>query len=574
MAAGTSTNGSPPGLPRIAIVGAGLASLRCTSLLLKSLPPSHITVYEARSRVGGRLHQALCGGHVVDEGPNWIHGTGDNPIMDLATATDTTVFEADEAGGDVYDREGRRMSKAEAEWTSGMVWEGIVEAMRYSEAHGTEISADESLFEWLRRRWQDAAAKGEQGFDGPPEARKRKVRDLTEESRMWGAFVGGVIERQSLRWFWMEECVEGGNVFVADTYAKILEHISRPVIESGCIRFNSEVVRVQVLDNDKGVEVTLRVGETAVFDEVICTAPLGWLKQHHKDVFHPPLPPHIQSAVENIGYGRLEKVYATFPEAWWLQSQDPHQQPSSTTVDGTATPDKDHNNNDPNRPLSIFTHLHPPSITPKNTPTTTTEADPFPSSNINIVSLAHLPEPTAHPTLLFYIYGPHSTALVTSLQNLTVHGEEYNQLVWDFIHPYLTKLPGYIEGDTRCRPVEQGLYATQWATDPFAGGGSYTNLQVGLVEGEEGVRSMRVGEGMTRETSRGGESGGDGAEGEDGEEEEEGLSRGKNPRRGGVWLAGEHTAPVVAMGTTTGAWMSGEGVARRVGGKWGFEVGD
>lgn len=31
-----------------------------------------------------------------------------------------------------------------------------------------------------------------------------------------------------------------------------------------------------------------------------------------------------------------------------------------------------------------------------------------------------------------------------------------------------------------------------------------------------------------------------------------------------LWLAGEHTAPFIALGTTTGAYWSGEGVARRI----------
>lgn len=32
----------------------------------------------------------------------------------------------------------------------------------------------------------------------------------------------------------------------------------------------------------------------------------------------------------------------------------------------------------------------------------------------------------------------------------------------------------------------------------------------------------------------------------------------------GIWFAGEHTAPFIALGTTTGAYWSGEGVARRI----------
>ena len=40
------------------------------------------------------------------------------------------------------------------------------------------------------------------------------------------------------------------------------------------------------------------------------------------------------------------------------------------------------------------------------------------------------------------------------------------------------------------------------------------------------------------------------------------LRHGLPERR--VWFAGEHTAPFVALGTVTGAWWSGDGVARRI----------
>lgn len=41
----------------------------------------------------------------------------------------------------------------------------------------------------------------------------------------------------------------------------------------------------------------------------------------------------------------------------------------------------------------------------------------------------------------------------------------------------------------------------------------------------------------------------------------------------GVWLAGEHTAPFVALGTVTGAWWSGEAVARRIAAAYGLGPG-
>ena len=44
------------------------------------------------------------------------------------------------------------------------------------------------------------------------------------------------------------------------------------------------------------------------------------------------------------------------------------------------------------------------------------------------------------------------------------------------------------------------------------------------------------------------------------------------PERG-IWFAGEHTAPFVALGTTTGAYWSGESAALRVLAAHGLVVG-
>jgi len=77
--------------------------------------------------------------------------------------------------------------------------------------------------------------------------------------------------------------------------------------------------------------------------------------------------------------------------------------------------------------------------------------------------------------------------------------------------------------------VPTGALATAWAKDELAGYGSYSNFQTGLERGDEDIECMR-----------------------------EGL-----PERR-VWLAGEHTAPFKALGTVTGAYWAGEGVARRI----------
>lgn len=152
--------------------------------------------------------------------------------------------------------------------------------------------------------------------------------------------------------------------------------------------------------------------------------------------------------------------------------------------------------------------------------------------NQEAVNLAALPGDTAHPTLLFYTYGPtsqHVADLVTKHPDRT----EQKQVLTEFFKPYFSRLPNYSASDPDHAPL--AILATAWANDELAGYGSYANFQVGLERGDEDVEIMRKG----------------------------------CPERG-LWFAGEHTAPFVALGTVTGAWWSGDGVARRISRAWGL----
>jgi monoamine oxidase len=55
------------------------------------------------------------------------------------------------------------------------------------------------------------------------------------------------------------------------------------------------------------ISISTDNGRSLEFDEVVVTAPLGWLKKN-KHVFEPPLPQRLSTAIDSIGYGSLEKV--------------------------------------------------------------------------------------------------------------------------------------------------------------------------------------------------------------------------------------------------------------------------
>ena len=113
---------------------------------------------------------------------------------------------------------------------------------------------------------------------------------------------------------------------------------------------------------------------------------------------------------------------------------------------------------------------------------------------------------------------------------------EYTSALWRLFEPYVSFLPNYDAASSDCQPVD--ALATAWVNDELAGNGSYTNFPVGLEQGDEDVEVLR--QGMPE---------------------------------AGIWLAGEHTAPFVALGTVTGAYWAGEGVARRILRAYGVEEG-
>lgn len=163
-------------------------------------------------------------------------------------------------------------------------------------------------------------------------------------------------------------------------------------------------------------------------------------------------------------------------------------------------------------------------------PTYASESNPR-KWNQEVVELASLTPETSHPTLLFYTYGEQSQYLTSQVAGLSP--EKKDEFLLDWFKPYYSRLPNYSETEPDCKPC--GCLATDWLHDEFAGFGSYSNFQVGLEAGDDDIRTMR-----------------------------DGL-----PNQG-LWMAGEHTAPFVGLGTATGAYWSGESVGRRIAESYGW----
>lgn len=82
---------------------------------------------------------------------------------------------------------------------SAASWEIIDEAITYSRSNeGASIPQETSLRDYVQFEVKQRGYSQDKG---------KLILDMTE---MWGNFVGEPIDRQSLRYMWLEECIEGG----------------------------------------------------------------------------------------------------------------------------------------------------------------------------------------------------------------------------------------------------------------------------------------------------------------------------------------------------------------------------
>ena len=421
------------------------------------------------------------------------------------------------------DTDGQLLDDEEAEEYARLIWDDglIAEAFKYSKKHCRSIDPKRSLYDFF-------VQKAEHLFlNELTDVAKRKRKAFLLVASMWGAYIGSPVHKQSLRFFWLEDCIEGENPFVAETYRKILRAVAEHAKDSADTKLEHKVSKIrsasldETKSGDRPVLETNRCSEE--FDEIVVTAPLGWLKQNQQ-AFEPALTARLSQAIRDVGYGSLDKVYITFLSAFWDvpkpgdQSISNGNDPERKTPNVTAT--------------TIPLHQPPAQSTGKHYPGFTHWLEPSYALKTNVerwdqqgMNLAALPAGCAHPTILFYIYGECSKH-IANIVSLTGIDKERDLKLMEFFKPYYSLLPNYSDTNPDCIP--KAVLATAWANDEFAGFGSYSNFQIGLENGDKDIEAMRYG----------------------------------MPEHH-LWFAGEHTAPFAALGTTTGTYLSGDRVAER-----------
>jgi len=279
----------------VIILGAGFAGLAAANALVKK--GIKVTVLEARSRIGGRVHSYKIPGEdlVVELGAEWV-GDSHTRIKELCEEFKLELlnnrFETHLLYKGNYSAKGQW--KYSDEWDKK--WKAII-----GKYEGMTLLQKKQLdnYDW----WRYLVNNGCDGRD----LDIRELLDSTdfgESIRHVSAYAALAEYAESSEKNEMDFKIKGGNGMLAERLAAAIGHEH--------ILLDHFVSRVD--QRGATVKVTCKNGASFTADKVICTLPTFSM---NKVEWLPVLPPEKINAIKSLQYARINKHPVLFSEKFW-----------------------------------------------------------------------------------------------------------------------------------------------------------------------------------------------------------------------------------------------------------------
>ncbi|XP_034193646.2 uncharacterized protein LOC117610410 [Osmia lignaria lignaria] len=303
--------------PKIIIIGAGAAGTAAASRLIES-GFENVTILEAESRIGGRIHTVEFSDNVVELGAQWVHGERGNVVFDIASPhklLDSSKCFNDFGGHVFVTAKGEILPKKEATETVKIYYdisENITDAINDTESYGeyficqfykifeenpfTTRDRAEQLLDWMHK-FDNSIQCSDSWFDV-------SAKEITKYWTCEGDHV--------LNW------KHHGYKTLFDLLSQKISNSKKMISIMENIEFNKNVSNIDYTSHNN-IIVKTKDGSKYTASHVIFTASLGVLKEKHTAMFTPILPDNKQHAIKGLAFGAVNKVFLEFPYRWWQE---------------------------------------------------------------------------------------------------------------------------------------------------------------------------------------------------------------------------------------------------------------
>ncbi|CRK91867.1 CLUMA_CG005488, isoform A [Clunio marinus] len=300
---------------KVVIIGAGISGYSAAARLIEN-GVEDIVILEAENRTGGRIHSVPYRDGFIDLGAQWVHGQDGNIIYERFS----NYFDFGDTGfdfADYYFHQSDGVSLNQNHTTmldnlaNEVLWNSFDRMVHYGGSFG-------SFFERFY-------TKGlmNQKFINVPWALAHQMQDYHHNrvntyfgTTSWFDISAQIMAAQGTKtgsnWLtWRQS----GYKTVFDFITKKLPDPSQYLDVESKIQLNKEVTNIAWGDNLAIIKCA--DGSEYTADYVVFTASHGVLRAHYESLFTPKLPDRKILAIENIGYGSLEKIFLEFAIPFW-----------------------------------------------------------------------------------------------------------------------------------------------------------------------------------------------------------------------------------------------------------------
>ena len=273
----------------VVVVGAGVAGLAAGAALAQAGVKT--TVFEARSRLGGRLHTDRSLGFPVELGASWVHGLKANPLVPILRAAGRSLRRTNYDDLAVYDLGGTPVSPDAVGAAQDLLWRDVSKAQDDGE-EGDSLA-------------QGLAAVG---YPADPLHAWALTTEIEQD-------YAADASQLSLEHFDDDADLVGGDAMVVGGYDAVPNALAR-----GLTVHRSTTVQA-VRPAGRGIEAVLE-GGTVRADAAVVTAPVSLLAAGAIDIDWSALGATAQrQAVGRFGMGDLEKAIVLFGRRFWAPQQ-------------------------------------------------------------------------------------------------------------------------------------------------------------------------------------------------------------------------------------------------------------